>query len=244
MPGFERLRTVPPPSRFWRVSDWPSPLDPKPPARPLREHDPRNDDSGRWDDPRGVHRTLYVATEPEGAVGERLGEFALNVEAVVAIEAFVAEEPDPDFEEQLVGGLTADAIESFEWTLTSVPARPDARFIDVQASATFVAVATAVLRSLRALGVQRFDRSTLLDERRSVTRRIAGIFRDAAEDEVTGELRAAGLRYLSRLPAAWECWALWEPLPFDADEAETEDVTIDTPALRRAAALLGIPLLE
>lgn len=212
----EHVSTVPAPERFWRVSDWPEPLDPKPPPPPVTAPDPRADDAGRWDDPDGVHRTLYCATEPEGAIGERLGDFALNVAAVLEVESFLSEAPDEEYEEELTSGLDAEAIRSLEWTLTSVPSDPSARFIDVQAGATFIAVAGAVLRALRVLGIRRFDRATLLDERRSVTRRIAGVIRSVATDEESGNLGAQGIRYLSRLPPAWECWAVWEPLPFDA----------------------------
>ena len=41
-------------------------------------------------------------------------------------------------------------------------------------------------------------------------------------------------------PPERECWALWEPLPLDADAAEVEAVTLDHPAFRRAAHMLGV----
>jgi hypothetical protein len=53
---------------------------------------------------------------------------------------------------------------------------------------------------------------------------------------------ASGLRFTSRLPPAWECWALWEPLPLDEPVAQAEDVTFLTPALRTAADMLGVAL--
>lgn len=78
--------------------------------------------------------------------------------------------------------------------------------------------------------------------RRGFTRRVAGYLRDQATDQ--NSLRAAGLRYESRLPPSWECGALWEPLPIDNSEVQIQSVTIDTPELRSAAALLGVPLLR
>ena len=98
--------------------------------------------------------------------------------------------------------------------------------------------------ALLRYGIRRFDRRTLLDERRYVTRTLAGLYRRDATDPMTGELLAAGLRFTSRLPPAWECWALWEPLGLDAVGAEIERVTIDTPQLRTAAAMLGVVLAE
>ena len=95
-------------------------------------------------------------------------------------------------------------------------------------------------REHSAHGIERFDRHTLLDERRYITRTLAGLYRQEATDPASGDLLAAGLRFTSRLPPAWECWALWEPLPLNA---AIEDVTIDTPQLRTAAAKLGVVLV-
>jgi len=83
--------------------------------------------------------------------------------------------------------------------------------------------------------------SRWLDERRVVTRTLAGVYRADATDE-SGGLLASGLRFTSRLPPAWECWALWEPLPLEEAAAEIEDVAFDTPALRTAAGMLGVAL--
>ena len=71
---------------------------------------------------------------------------------------------------------------------------------------------------------------------------MAGICRADATDPATGGLLGAGLRFTSRLPPAWECWALREPLPLQVEAATMDDVTTDTPALRRAAGLLGVAL--
>jgi hypothetical protein len=81
----------------------------------------------------------------------------------------------------------------------------------------------------------------LVDERRGFSRRLGALVRDGATSE-DGELGASGLRYDSRLPPRWECWALWEPLAVNAGDAVITRVDIDTPALRRAAELLGVVL--
>ncbi len=60
----------------------------------------------------------------------------------------------------------------------------------------------------------------------------------------TASLLASGLRFTSRLPPAWECWALWEPPPLDEAGAQIEDVTFDTPAPHTAADMLGVALAQ
>jgi hypothetical protein len=185
---------------------------------------------------------LYCATEAEGALGEKLAAFMPNVAAVRRIEAFLEEEPDPAYgEDYLDVGLDADDVESFRWLLAHAPANPAARFIDVWHPLTVVALFPRAASLLAAFGLKVLDRRALADERRGFTRRLGGLMRGDATAE-DGELRAAGLRYESRLAAGWECWALWEPLPLDAEEASVEQVSIDTPALRRAAELLGVVL--
>jgi hypothetical protein len=240
--GFAGYATVPPLSDgFWRISSWREPLEPPPPAPPLGTG-PNDNDGNRFDDPEGRCRTLYGATDAEGAIGESLADFRFNPAAVVRIEAYLEGEPDEGFDETYARPITADDVESFNWRLAHAPAR-EAVLVDVDHWRTFIAVAPKALPALLRYGIARLDRQTLLDERRYVTRTLAGLYRRDATDPQTGELLAAGLRFTSRLPPAWECWALWEPLPLDASQAEIERVTIDTPQLRTAAAMLGIVIV-
>jgi hypothetical protein len=211
-----------------------------PPAPPPLDTPPNEDDGHRYDDPEGKFRTLYCATEPEGALGERLSDFVFNTIAVARIEEFLESEPEPGFDEDYRRALSPEDIEAFGWKLAHAPAR-DARLIDVEDWRTFLAAAPHALPALSRYAIKRFDRQTLLDERRYITRTLAGVYRTGATNE-HGELQASGLRFTSRLPPAWECWALWEPLPLDGAAAPVEDVTFTTPALRTAADMLGVTL--
>jgi hypothetical protein len=241
--GFEGYVTVPPPpGGFWRVSGWDMPLDPPEPAPPLGA-EPKDDDGHRYDDPDGLFKTLYCATEAEGALGECLGDFVYSAATAQRIEAFLLSEPDADFDEDYQRALREEDIEAFRWRLAHAAAALGARLIAVDDWRTYRAAAPRIVPALARYGVKHFDRHTLLDERRYVTRTLAGIWRADATDPETGTLRAAGLRFTSRLPPEWECWALWEPLPLDRDAAEIEDVTIHTPALRHAADMLGVALV-
>jgi hypothetical protein len=241
--GFSRFHLVGPPvGGFWRATTHPEPMDPPPPPPPLREADPRDDASGRWDAPSGEYRVLYCATEPEGALGEKLAPFMPNVSAVQRVEGFLDEDPDPEFADDFLEASLASAdIDSFGWLLAHAPALPAARFIDVWHPATAVALFSQAASLLKEFGLHVLDIRALVDKRRPFTRRLGAILRGAATTEA-GELRASGLRYDSRLQPRWECWALWEPLPLDAQAVAIERVDIDTPALRTAAELLGVVL--
>jgi hypothetical protein len=221
--GFAGYVTVPQPvGGFWRVSTWPEPFEPPAPAPPLGTP-PAEDDGHRYDDPAGIFRTLYCATEPEGALGECLGEFAFNAAAAMRIEAFFESEPDEGHDEGYRRSLRREDIDGFHWKLGHAPARP-ARLIDVEHWHTYSAAAPRALPALSRYGIKRFDRHTLLDERRYVTRTMAGVYR-AEATTASGELKASGLRFTSRLPPAWKCWALWEPLPLNLAEARVENMS-------------------
>jgi hypothetical protein len=204
--GFKGYAVVPPPTDgFWRVSSWREPLDPPPPAPPPGSS-PQDDDGHRYDDPDGRFRTLYCASVAAGALGECLGDFAYSAATAQRIEAFLLSDPDPGSDEDYQRPLRAEDIECFGWKLAHAPAETQTTFIDVDSWRTYVAAAPRAIPALARYGVKRLDRHTLLDERRYVTRTMAGVWRCDATDEVTRELRAAGLRFTSRLPPAWQCW--------------------------------------
>jgi hypothetical protein len=245
--AFRGFHLVPPPSEgFWRVTDWHEPFEPRPAPPALGDVEEEDDDSGRWDAPDGSFTNLYCSTQAEGAIAEKLAAFVPHPETVVSIDDFLEGEPDPEFaDDYLTAPLDSEDIGSFEWILAHADSITELKFIDVWHWQTCLALAPLVAGVLKAFGLSDLDRRALADERRGFTRRLAGALRNAAT-EGDGEpvLRAAGLRYESRLPAGWECWALWEPLPIDPESIERTRVEIDTPALRSAAAKLGVPLAE
>ena len=165
-----------------------------------------------------------------------------NALAAIRIEAFLEDEPDPEFaDDYLEVSLDASDIDSFGWLLAHAPADPVGHYIDVWHPVTMVALVPGAASLLREFGLKLLDLRALTDERRGFTRRLGALLRDGATSE-QGELRASGLRYESRLTPRWECWALWEPLPLIPGEADVQRVRIDTPALRTAAELLGVVL--
>ena len=227
---------------FWRVTSWRNPFEPKDPAPPVGEIDAAEDEAGRFDDPDGIHRTLYCSSEAEGALCDKIAAFLLNPRVARRIEAFLVEEPDPEFaDEDLTPTLDEDMIDGFNWQLAWAPSAKGARFVDLWHWSTCAALLPHVGELLANFALKALDVRALADERRGFTRRLAGIVRRGATGD-DGQLRSAGIRYTSRLPPRWTCWALWEPLALDTAQMTTTRVTIDTPELRRAANKLGVVL--
>jgi hypothetical protein len=235
-------RIVLPSGGVWRVTDWPEPFEPPPAPPPIRS-EVEDDDAGRWDAPDGSFRTLYCATEAEGAVGEKLGPFALNPAAVRRIERFFDEEPDDEYlDDDLSGVLRSEDFSEWGWSLAWASVHPGASAIDVFHWRTAVAALPHAAPLLRSFGLRSLDRYALLEARRDFTRQLGAIFRERVTS-LDGSLQACGLCYESRLPPAWECWAPWEPVPVDPDPAQLEALTITHPVARSAAAKLGVILV-
>lgn len=160
------------------------------------------------------------------------------------VESYLEGEPDDEHaDDDLAVRLDAEDIESFDWSLACAPTHPGAIAIDVSHPKTYVAIFRRAMPLLLSYGMRAFDRAALLETERNFTRELAGLYR-AAATRADGTLEAVGLRYESRLPPGWECWALWEPLPLAVSHTASEPVTSETPALRRAAAQLGVVLVS
>ncbi|MHB1570124.1 MAG: hypothetical protein ACYC0H_13095, partial [Solirubrobacteraceae bacterium] len=170
-------------------------------------------------------------------------DFRSNPQVARRIEAFFEEDPDEEFvDDQLLRPLEREDVESFAWTLAWAPAEAGTRFLDVHHWRTVTSTTPAVMELVFRHGLQDLDLRALFDQHRPFTRRLAGVWRDAAA--TPSGLLVRGLRYRSRLPPPWHCWALWEPLPLDSSESSTEPLTIDHPHLRAAARKLGVQLAE
>ena len=182
--GFESFALVELPlGGVWRVSDWEDPLDPPAPPAPAWETPPGTDAARRWDDPAGEFRTLYCASEAEGALGEKVSNFALRPNVVREVEAFLREDPDEEFlDDDLAGGLDARDIANLDWKLAWAPVDGEAQVIDIAAPRTMIAALSGVRRLMRGYGIPSFDRAALLSTKRGFTRRIAGYLREEATD--------------------------------------------------------------
>lgn len=236
--------TVLPATGLWRVSSWHAPFDPPPPPPALGTAGADEDNAGRWDAPDESFRVLYCATDPEGAIGEKIAPFAQNPSAVARIEAFFDDEPDAAFADDFLAvGLTADDVTGMDATLAVAGPQPGAVAIDVAHPRTLRSFAAEILKAVAPFGMNAIDRLTALTHERGVTRTVAGIYHRAACDGGPEPRSASGLRFTSRLAPAWECSALWEPVPVELPPV-TEPLTIDNPHLRSAAAQLGVVLYD
>ena len=88
------------------------------------------------------------------------------------------------------------------------------------------------------LGVPDIDVSTVTGPLRLITQTAARYFYEQVDD--AGRPVHAGIRYMSRLNPAWECWAVFHDRMAHAPDPVVEPIRIDDPGLVESACLLDL----
>ncbi len=96
---------------------------------------------------------------------------------------------------------------------------------------------TPLLSLAVALGYRDIDLSTVTSGDRRLTQRVARYVHEWPDD--TGRTAFAGLRYVSRHGAAWECWALFADRLI-GKQLPVQAVRVDDVGLIAAARHLGL----
>lgn len=186
---------------------------------------------GRFDDPLGEFRTLYVAEERLACFIETLAPFRLPLAVLAARRALSdADEPPPP----AVATLPAD------WRAKRAIARlhltREGRWLDLRALATREALRPAFASLLRHLGLTELDLSAIHGSHRAHRALTCGIARWAYE------WGFSGIRYGSRFEERFDCWAIFErpdQVAFRRAGA-SEPIAPDDPDLLAALHLFGL----
>ena len=176
-----------------------------PPLQPTELGDPRT--GNRFDSPTGDYGVRYFATELEGCFGETLARFRPDVALIAEIEA--------DWQARgfmLPGDVPSDwrqrrlAVKVAIQETKGFCAGP--QFLDVEAGETREELRVALADVLAYYGSDDLDVATVRGRDRRITRWISKWAHD--QQGADGEAAFGGIRYLSRLDTAWECWAVFE----------------------------------
>ncbi len=200
--------------------------------------------TGRFDDPSGLalpekqrFRTTYCATQRVGAFGEIVADFR---------RPLVPNDPPDGL---LIGVREIDDEEPFdprEYHGVVPPTFCNGRYIgtthldsslncvDLAAGETVEHLRYALAQEAADLGLNDVDFSVVLGPHRQFTRTIARYIHSQLDH--TGKPRYAGIRYLSHLNLAWECWAIFADRLYKYHSPKvTERVRRDDPGLIEAA---------
>lgn len=194
----------------------------------------RFDDPGAADDlPEAARfRVVYAATQRAGAFAETIAHFRPDLQALAALAAISggAGEPQP-----LAGVVPAT------WRRMRGVGRllldPALRFVDIAHPDTLAELRARFARLATDLGHPDLDLSAVTSGSRHLTQQAARyVYEQAIAD---GTPAFAGVRYVSRHGAVWECWALFTDR-LVGTQLPVEAVRGDDPGLRRAVHHLNL----
>ena len=215
-------------SPVFRIGRVPDPLAPP----DWRYAQPDGTFGGRFDDPRGRrgvpssgrYRVLYLASHPSAAFAETVARFRPSLETTAQI-----------------GGHTGRGIISREWRaarrIGATVVFSELPCVDLEHADTLQALRPVLAPVAARLGVEDIDLGAMAGPQREVTQEAA--WHIYQQRDVTGRPLFAGLRYVSRLNAHWECWAIFADR-LRQRRLKVELISADDPHLYEAARLLNL----
>lgn len=179
----------------------------------------------RFDSPTENFRVCYFATDLEACFGETLSRFRPD-------PALIAAADEDGF--MPAGSVPADwRNQRIAVQVEFVPNEllPELRFLDVEALKTRRELRRELASLLAYYGYEDLDVPTVRGADRRITRWIA---KWAFEQrDADGAPVFAGVRYLSRLNTAWECWAVFHDV--EIKEITREPIERENEALKTIA---------
>lgn len=192
---------------------------------------------GRFDDPGPASpgtdhfRTVYAASTREAARGESIAQFRPSLAPVAAVRVIDLGVPP----ELATGIVTTEWRRTRRMGQTEIDGAP--RFVDISADRTLTHLRSALASVASALGLVDIDLSAVAGSQRSFTQACARYVYEAGPGD--GSPGFAGIRYPSRLHAAWECRAIFSDRLRHVP-ALPHAIAADDDDLRTAASHLGL----
>jgi hypothetical protein len=207
----------------WRIGRASDPYETRPPLGPDELNTPKA--GNRFDSPLGTYSVLYFGTSLEACFGETLSRFRPDPALAAELEG-----------EWSAGGWLKPGEVPASWRHRRLAVRVKTAeplpFLDVEALRTRETLAKVLSPSLSVLGVSDLDVAVIRGGDRRITRFVSLWAWSQTKND--GSERYAGLRYLSRLNTAWECWAFFDRTA--TEELERRAITREDPALQEVAA--------
>ena len=175
----------------------------------------------QFDDPSGEDevppdrrfRMIYCATQRVATFGETMARFRPSISLLTQLGAIIDDEP---LEQALAGVIDPEDLHRglvpADWRqrrrVSHTVLDSTLRFVDLPAIDTMQHLRPVLAAVAERLGVPDIDLSSIAGPQRRLTQEIARYVYDQQDDK--GQWRYAGIRYLSRLKAEWECWAVFD----------------------------------
>ncbi len=236
-PGGNGLRAVPPPkSPIYRVGRPLDPFDPPP-------WDKAGEDGtfgNRFDDPGHLDgipqeqrfRMIYCATQRTAVYGETLARFRPSLTLLEKLAEIEDDEP-PQLDMQ-------PPVIPADWRvrrrLGKTRLVQALRFVDLADPHNLQVLRSVLASQAHELGLDDIDLSAVIGPHRTLTQHLARYVYEQVDEN--GLPLFAGIRYLSRLNADWECWAIFDTR-MQHTPAMPESILPDDPGLIEVIELFG-----
>ncbi|MGH2534600.1 MAG: hypothetical protein ACRDJW_20240 [Thermomicrobiales bacterium] len=187
---------------------------------------------------------IYCATERAAAFAETIARFRPAVRVIAGL----AEIDDPEPVAIGLQGLVdpeapSRGVVPADWRLGRRLAEtvldPNLRFVDIASARTLHQLRQELASTATRLSLSDVDLSAVTGSHRRLTQACARYIYDQMDQ--SGQPRYAGVRYLSRLHGAWECWAVFANRMRHSPGMPVSIFPND-PGLLEAAAVFGLSI--
>ena len=219
--------------QLWRLGKREDPLAPSPILTAAERAQPRG--GNRFDSSQGNYRVVYFGSNIETRLGETLARLRPDPSLIAVVRD----------EWQELGFMEVGTVPA-KWRADriAVLARidlqyfgsPTEAFVDAEDLATHQVLREELSKILAQLGYADLDVGVVRGPDRRITRAISQWAHEQTDDD--GNARYAGVRYVSRLSDAWECWAVFDDVPVHV--METKTIELDLPQLDGVAKEFGL----
>lgn len=197
----------------------------------------------RYDDPRadrGVpeeerFRVVYCATRAAGAYGETIATYRQSLSVLAELQTIKDDEP---LDQELKGGIVPEDFHS-QRVLGITRLSKDLRFADASDGETLTVLRAELAQCVIDLGLKEFDLSAITSSQRKLSQEAARYIYELADEGLTN---FAGIRYISRLHAPWELWAIFYVRMKHYPVQVAGTITADDEELDEAAKGLGVKI--
>jgi len=195
----------------------------------------------RFDDPgayRGIpeenrFRVLYCAAQPAGAFGETIARYRRSPGLLAKLQQIESDEPpDPELE----GGVVPEDFR-LKRILGATRLSDNLLFADFRDGETLTVLGEELAHWLAKFDLDEIDLSTMTSQHRRLTQEAARYVYKLADSSQTV---FAGMRYVSRLHADWELWAIFHDRLVHTPEETAGVIREDDRELQDAARILGL----
>lgn len=208
-----------PKAGLWRIGRGDNPLLVRP-SEPQTLGVSRS--GNRFDSTSGDYGVSYFGSSLEVCFGETLARFRPSA----ALVGLLSEEW------QEMGFMALGAVPA-EWrvrrTAVRVLVSQDARFLDIESPHTHQHLRKELALGLASLGYSELDVGIVRGRDRRITRLVSEWAYHATAGEEDPSPVYAGIRYLSRISDAWECWAVFDDVELEV--VETTPLNREMPEL-------------